>query len=172
MEAGYVQVYTGNGKGKTTAALGLALRGAGAGKKVYIAQFVKGMHYAELDALKRLSPDIIIKQYGLDCFIEISPTEKDIEAARAGLKEIATIIHEGQYDIVILDEVCIALHFKLFALEELLGIVKNRPQAMEIVLTGRYCPQELLDFADLVTEMKEVKHYYQKGVKARKGIEF
>jgi len=122
---GYIHLYTGNGKGKTTAALGLALRSVGAGKRVFIAQFVKGMHYAELDALKRF-PEIELKQYGLDCFIENQPTENDIQAARQGLIEVKSIIKNYQYDIVILDEVCIALYYHLFETEELIAVLENK----------------------------------------------
>ncbi len=169
--AGFIHLYTGNGKGKTTAAFGLALRAAGAGMHIFIAQFVKGMHYAELDAIKRF-PEIELKQYGLDCFIENEPTEKDIQAARKGFDEVADIILKNQYDMVILDEVCIALYYHLFETEELLAVLNTKPEAMEIILTGRYAPPELFEIADLVTEMKEIKHYYAKGVKARTGIEF
>jgi cob(I)alamin adenosyltransferase len=168
---GYIHLYTGYGKGKTTAALGLAIRAVGAGKKIFIAQFVKGMHYAELDALKRF-PEIELKQYGLDCFIENQPMEADIAAARKGLEEVTAIILGNQYDMVILDEVSIALYYHLFETPELTGILHKKPEAMEIILTGRYAPPELFEIADLVTEMKEIKHYYTKGVLARKGIEF
>ena len=168
---GYIHLYTGNGKGKTTAALGLALRAAGAGKKVFIAQFVKGMHYAELDALKRF-PEIELKQYGLECFIVNQPTREDILAARKGLEEVTVLIQENQYDVVILDEVCIAVYYHLFETEELLPVLKNKPEPLEILLTGRYAPPELFEVADLVTEMSEIKHYFNKGIKARKGIEF
>ncbi|HAH59818.1 MAG: cob(I)yrinic acid a,c-diamide adenosyltransferase [Lentimicrobiaceae bacterium] len=168
---GYIHLYTGNGKGKTTAAFGLALRAAGAGKRVFIAQFVKGMHYAEIDAIKRL-PEIELKQYGLDCFIVNEPTQHDIEAARKGLKEISLIIAENKTDLLILDEICIALHYHLFDIEEVVALLKNKPQEMEIVMTGRYAPPELYEMADLVTEMTEIKHYYNQGVEARKGIEF
>ncbi len=168
---GYVHLYTGNGKGKTTAAIGLALRAAGAGKKVFIAQFVKGMHYSELDALKRF-PEIEIRQYGLDCFIKNEPTQKDIDAARTGLAEVTKVIAENSFDILILDEICIALYYHLFEEEEVVNLLKSRPKEMEIVLTGRYAPQSLYEIADLVTEMKEIKHYYNDGVEARKGIEF
>lgn len=167
----YIHLYTGNGKGKTTAALGLALRAAGAGEKVFIAQFVKGMHYAERDALKRF-PEIELKQYGLDCFIENQPTEKDIQAACNGLEEVSCIISGNQSDVLILDEVCIALYYHLFEGEELITVLNAKPEAMEVVLTGRYAPPELFEIADLVSEMKEIKHYYTKCVQARKGIEF
>ncbi|MDD3568503.1 MAG: cob(I)yrinic acid a,c-diamide adenosyltransferase [Bacteroidales bacterium] len=170
-EKGYIQLYTGNGKGKTTAAIGLAIRTVGAGKRVFIGQFVKGMHYAELDALKRF-PEIEVRQFGLDCFIKNEPTQKDIDAARKGLEAVKLIIDENIFDVVILDEICIALYYKLFTIDEVLSILKTKPEAMEIVLTGRYAPDRLVDFADLVTRMEEVKHYYNKGVEARKGIEF
>lgn len=168
---GYIHIYTGNGKGKTTAALGLALRASGAGKRIYIAQFVKGMFYSELEAVKRI-PEIEIKQYGLDCFIVKKPTIKDIQSARAGLAEISEIIKAGKYDIVILDEACIAIYYNLFSTDELIQILKQKPDEMEIIITGRYAPPELISNADLVTEMMEIKHYYQNGIEARKGIEF
>lgn len=168
---GYIHLYTGNGKGKTTAALGLALRAAGAGKKIFIGQFVKGMHYSELDALERF-PEIQVMQYGLDCFITNQPTQKDIDAARKGLEEVSLIIKENKFDIVILDEICIALHFRLFDPEEVISLIKNKPESMEIVMTGRYAPRELVEVADLVTEMREIKHYYFRNILARKGIEY
>lgn len=169
--SGYIHLYTGNGKGKTTAALGLALRAAGAGKRIFIAQFVKGMHYAELDALTRF-PEIELKQYGLDCFIVNEPTQKDIDAAREGLTEVTAIIADKKFDIVILDEICIALHYHLFETDEVVNVLNTRPENLEIVMTGRYAPPELYDVANLVTEMTEIKHYYSKGIEARKGIEF
>jgi len=169
---GYTQIYTGNGKGKTTAAFGLALRAVGAGKKVFIAQFVKGMKYSEINAVEKCFPEITIKQYGLSCFIVNVPTEKDIEAARKGLKETSRVIASGKYEVVILDEVCIATYYNLFTVNELIEVLKTKPESTEIIITGRYAAKELIEVADLVTEMKEVKHYYTKGVEARKGIEF
>jgi cob(I)alamin adenosyltransferase len=168
---GYIHLYTGNGKGKTTAAFGLALRAVGAGKRVFIAQFVKGMHYAEMDAIERFA-EIELKQYGLDCFIVNKPTQDDIDAARAGLAEVSQIIAKNKADLLILDEICIALHYHLFDIEEVVALLKNKPEEMEIVMTGRYAPPELYEMADLVTEMTEIKHYYNQGVEARKGIEF
>ncbi len=169
---GYIHVYTGDGKGKTTAAIGLAIRALGAGKRVFFAQFVKGMEYAEHKILDTLSPRITLKQYGLDCFIEKEPTANDIEAARKGLHEVADIIRSGKYGLVVLDEANIALFYNLFSVEELLAVINDRPEGVEIVVTGRKAPDELLKAADLVTEMQEIKHYYQKGIEARKGIEF
>ncbi len=168
----YIHIYTGNGKGKTTAAFGLALRAAGAGMKVFIGQFVKGKTYNENVAITRYLKNIRVKQYGLGCFIVNTPTEGDIKAARKGLDEMSKIINNGKYDLVIMDEVNIALYYKLIDIEDLLEIIKNKPEHVELVLTGRYAPQELIDKADLVTEMKEIKHYYKKGIEARKGIEY
>jgi len=170
MEKGYIQVYTGNGKGKTTAALGLSVRAVCAGKKVFFAQFVKGMKYSELDVVKYL-PRITIKQFGRNCFIYNQPTAEDIEAAKIGLRECEEILSSGEYDLVVLDEINIALYYKLFPLERVLAMLDNRHEKTEVVLTGRYAPQELIDKADLVTEMREIKHYYTKGVPAREGIE-
>ena len=169
---GRIHVYTGNGKGKTTAAFGLALRAVGAGLKVFIGQFVKGKTYNENVAIARHLKNVTVKQYGLGCFIVNSPTEDDIKAARKGLDEMRKIIQKGKYDMVIMDEVNIALYYKLIDIEDLLEIIKNKPEYVELVLTGRYAPQELIDKADLVTEMKEIKHYYRKGIEARKGIEY
>ena len=169
---GYVHVYTGNGKGKTTAALGLALRASGAGLKVFIGQFIKGQAYSELELIARDLKNISVKQYGLGCFIVDTPTIKDREAARKGFDEIQQIIKNGKYDLLILDEVNIALYYKLIELDELLALIRGKPPGLELVLTGRYAAEEIIAAADLVTEMKEVKHYYQKGIEARKGIEF
>jgi cob(I)alamin adenosyltransferase len=169
---GYIQVYTGNGKGKTTAAFGLALRAVGAGKKVFFAQFIKGRTYSEIEAVKKFVPDITIKQYGLGCFIVEKPTEADIQAARKGLSEVADNLKSEKYDMVVLDEANIALYYQLFSIDEFLDVLKNKNLETEVVVTGRYAPPELIEMADLVTEMKEVKHYYNKGIEARKGIEF
>jgi len=169
---GYIHVYTGNGKGKTTAAFGLALRAEGAGLKVFIGQFVKGKTYNENIAIARYLKNITVKQYGLGCFIVNTPTEDDIKAAGEGLDEMRKIIQNGKHDLVIMDEVNIALYYKLFDISKLIEIMKGRPDHVELVLTGRYAPQELIDKADLVTEMKEIKHYYRKGIEARNGIEY
>ena len=169
---GYIHVYTGNGKGKTTAALGLALRAVGAGKKVYFAQFVKGKIYSEIDAINRYIPEITVKQYGRGCFIVNKPTLEDIQAAKEGLEEVGAVIRSGKYDVVVLDEATIALHYKLFSVEELIAVLQEKHEETEIAITGRYAPEELIEIADLVTEMKEIKHYYTKGISARKGIEY
>jgi len=169
---GYIHLYTGNGKGKTTAAFGLALRSAGAGKKVFFAQFVKGQIYSEIDAVKEFLPHITVKQYGLECFIINSPKKEDILAARKGLDEVADLMRSGEYDLIVLDEACIALMYGLFDNEELIDILLSKKEETEVIITGRYAPPDLIDIADLVTEMKEIKHYYKKGVEARKGIEY
>ncbi|NLH28699.1 MAG: cob(I)yrinic acid a,c-diamide adenosyltransferase [Bacteroidales bacterium] len=169
---GYIHVYTGNGKGKTTAVLGLALRAVGAGKKVYFAQFVKGKIYSEIDAINRYIPEITVKQYGRGCFIVNEPTLEDIQAAKEGLEEVGAVIRSGKYDVVVLDEATIALHYKLFSVEELIAVLQEKREETEIAITGRYAPEELIEIADLVTEMKEIKHYYTKGISARKGIEY
>jgi cob(I)alamin adenosyltransferase len=168
---GYIQVYTGDGKGKTTAVLGLALRAAGAGLNVYIAQFVKGIKYSELDALKTLSDRITLKQYGRGCFITGTPEEEDIRMAQQGLKEVREIMLSGRYQVVVLDEANIATHLNLFSVKDLLDLVRSKPDHIELVITGRYADPEIVETADLVTEMKEIKHYYKDGVLAREGIE-
>ncbi len=169
---GQIQIYTGNGKGKTTAAMGLSIRAIGAGKKVFFAQFVKSQIYSEISFCNKYLPNIKTRQYGRDCFIYKDPTQEDIDAALAGLKEVSEIIESGKYDLIVLDEANIALYYNLFSVGELIGVIKNKPKSTEIVITGRYAPPELIEIADLVTEMKEVKHYYQQGVEAREGIEF
>ena len=168
---GYIQVYTGNGKGKTTAALGLTLRAVGAGKKVFFAQFVKGQVYSEVKAIQDYLPSVVIRQYGLDCFIINDPAQADIDMARKGFDEVSRIILSGEYDVVVLDEANIAIYYNLFTADELISLLKKKPEETEILITGRYAPSGLIEFADLVTEMKEIKHYYVRGVEARIGIE-
>jgi cob(I)alamin adenosyltransferase len=170
---GYVHVYTGNCKGKTTAALGLAFRAMGRGLKTYIGQFMKGQFYGELKAAEMVHPYINIEQYAKDNFIHVKETlqEDDIRMAREGLNKVITAMLSGEYDIVVLDEIITSYYFKLITIEEMLGIIRSKPDGVELVFTGRYAPPELVAAADLVTEMKEVKHYYQKNVLARDGIE-
>ena len=166
-----IQVYTGNGKGKTTAALGLAIRAAGSGLQVYIGQFVKGKKYGELKALKKIK-NIKVEQLGSTCFIKKAPTKKDIALAKNGLEKIRKIISQRIYHMVILDEINIALRLELLALEDVISLIRKTPKKIELVLTGRYAHPEILKIADLVSEIKERKHYFKKGVKARKGIEY
>lgn len=167
----YVHVYTGNGKGKTTAALGLALRALGHGMRVYIAQFLKGMDYGELHSL-RFFPNVTLERFGRPKFVHGKPDEEDMKLALHGLNRCREAISSGEYDVVILDEANIAVHLGLFSVQDLLDVISKRHERTEVILTGRYAPKELIDAADLVTEMVEVKHYYTKGVQARKGIEF
>lgn len=168
---GNIQVYTGNGKGKTTAALGLAIQAAGIGLKVFIAQFNKRGDYSEIKALKRFSDLITVEQYGLGRFINNKPFPKDIEAARKGLKKVKDIISVGEHKVVILDEANVAVKNGLFSVQDLLGVMLAKPDHVKLVITGRGASSRIIENADQVIEMKEVKHYYQEGIKARVGIE-
>jgi cob(I)alamin adenosyltransferase len=168
---GYVHVYTGDGKGKTTAALGLSIRAAGAGLKVFIAQFIKNGNYSEIKALKRYSDLITVEQFGTGRLVKGKPNSKDIEGARKGLEKVKSVVSSGNYKMVILDEANVAVKLGLFSAEDLLNIIADKPEDVEIVITGRNADQKVIEKADLVTEMKEIKHYFQKGVKARVGIE-
>ncbi|MBU5485607.1 cob(I)yrinic acid a,c-diamide adenosyltransferase [Clostridium sp. MSJ-11] len=167
---GYIQVYTGNGKGKTTASLGLSLRAVCAGKKVFFGQFTKGMKYSELEAVKIL-PNFEMEQFGRNAFIFGKPTKADIEEAKKGLKRAEEVLTCGDYDVVVLDEINIALFYELFTVQEVLELIEKKAEKTELILTGRYAPQEIIDRADLVTEMREIKHYYTQGVPCRVGIE-
>lgn len=171
MEKGYIQVYTGDGKGKTTAALGLALRAAGAGLKVYIAQFVKKGEYSEIRALARFSDRIVLDQFGTGRFIRAKPGAEDMEAARRGLAAVREAMLSGKYDVVILEEANVAHGLGVVSENELLELVEAKPEGVEMVFTGRGGAPAVLDRADLVTEMKAVRHYFEKGVGARTGIE-
>lgn len=171
MRKGYIQVYTGTGKGKTTAALGLAIRAAGAGHRVYFAQFVKKRVCSEHKALGRFSDLITVEQFGTGFLKGRERTQEEMEAARIGLDKIALAISSSAYDVVILDEINVAVHAGLVDADRLLGILDAKPPLVEIVLTGRYADPRIVGKADLVTEMREIKHYMQKGVKARTGIE-
>jgi cob(I)alamin adenosyltransferase len=167
----YFHVYTGDGKGKTTAALGLALRAAGAGWNVFIGQFAKGQATSEIDALRRFDDRITIRQFGRETLIDPRPEDFDINLAEIGLAECAAAISSGRYRLVILDEANTAAAMHLLNLQKLLNLIDSRPEGVELVLTGRWAPPEILDRADLITEMREIKHYYRQGVPARIGIE-
>lgn len=171
---GYIQVYTGDGKGKTTASLGLALRAAGNGMKIYIAQFMKNFDYSEIKALRKFLPNHVeIQQFGLPEFHTSGDivTEKERNAALEGIEAVKKAIDSGNYDIIILDEINILLYFKIIEMKTVLDILDSKPPDMEFILTGRNAPKEIIDRAHLVTEMKEIKHYYTQNVPARLGIE-
>ncbi|MGI6656045.1 MAG: cob(I)yrinic acid a,c-diamide adenosyltransferase [Desulfobulbus sp.] len=169
---GYVQVYTGDGKGKTTAALGLALRAAGAGLRVYIGQLIKNAEYSELRSLERLADQITVQRFGRGCFLLTEPTPEDREAARAGLEGLTRAMTSGQYQVVIADEANVAVALGLLTEQDLIDLIDSRPPGVELVLTGRGAPAGVIARADLVTEMRAVKHYYEdQGCTARKGIE-
>jgi cob(I)alamin adenosyltransferase len=171
---GLVQIYTGNGKGKTTASIGQAVRSLGHGRKVCMLQFMKGDEkYGELQAVRKYCPDFVIEQCGLESFVDKkNPSKEDISLAQKGLEKAKEIILEGKCDLIILDEINVALDFKLVKLTEVVELLCMRPHNLDLILTGRYCPKELYAYADLVSEIQEVKHHYQVGVDAREGIEY
>jgi cob(I)alamin adenosyltransferase len=168
---GYVHVYTGNGKGKTTAAIGLAVRAVGAGWRVFFAQFLKAGVYSEHKALARFTDRLTIKSYGRAGYIREEPEEEDRRLAQEALEEIREVIASGRHGLVVLDEANVAVHYRLVSVEQLLDLIGGRPAGVEVVVTGRYADPRLLERADLVTEMREIKHYYHQGVTARLGVE-
>jgi cob(I)alamin adenosyltransferase len=170
-KARYIHVYTGDGKGKTTAALGLTLRAVGAGWKVLFAQFLKHGEYSEIKALKRLGDQVTIRQYGSGWFIKGKPSMEEIKTAQAGLGEIIQVMKERKYDLIVLDEINVAVHFGLIPVENVINLLERRPQDVELVFTGRWAPKEITERADLVTEARMIKHYFNKGILAREGIE-
>jgi cob(I)alamin adenosyltransferase len=170
---GLIQVYTGDGRGKTTAALGQAMRAAGHGFKVYIVQFMKGWpYYGEVKTVGQ-HPDITIKQFGRPDFVDRdNPDPVDIQMAREALDHGREVVMSGEYDLVILDEVNVALEWKLIELQEVLSLMEEKPEEVELILTGRYAHPEVIARADQVTEMREIKHPYHKGVVGRRGIDY
>ena len=168
---GFVQVYTGDGKGKTTAALGLALRAAGAGLRVYFGQFIKNADYSEIKALARFADCITVRQFGRGCFLLTEPAPEDRAAARRALEGLSEALVSGDYDLVIADEANVAVALGLIEPDDLVTLIDQRPEQVELVLTGRGAPDAVLARADLVTEMRCVRHYYDRGVLARQGIE-
>ncbi len=168
---GYVQLYTGNGKGKTTAAVGLAVRAAGAGLRVFFAQFIKQGHYSEIEGLAAFGDRIVCRQYGRGRWIRGQAHESDIVLAKRGLDEVAKVVRSGAYEVVILDEVLMATWLRMLDVDEVISLIDGKPECVELVLTGRGADARLVERADLVTEMQEVKHYYKRGVLAREGIE-
>ncbi|MGB3339975.1 MAG: cob(I)yrinic acid a,c-diamide adenosyltransferase [bacterium] len=168
-----IQIYTGNGKGKTTAALGLALRAVGHGLNVIMIQFMKGkINYGELEAAKYL-PGLVIEQYGRPDFVNPeNPAEEDIQFAHDALARAREVIRKKKFDMIILDEINVAVAYGLIPVHEVIELLKRTPRRKELILTGRYMPDEFINYADLISEVKEVKHHFHKGTSARKGIEF
>ena len=188
LERGLIHVYTGDGKGKTTAALGLALRAAGCGFCTYVCQFLKGQEYGELKAARwleagavaqRQRPPITIERFGQPTFVRLSAdgtgttaSEEDVRLAREGLAAARRAMEGGQYELMVLDEINVALYFQLLTVQEVLEVIDQKPEGVELVLTGRRVPDEILARADYITEMREVRHPYRRGIRARRGIEF
>jgi cob(I)alamin adenosyltransferase len=169
---GCVQVYTGNGKGKSTAALGLILRAVGAGLKVFYGQFVKDQEYSEISVIKeRFSDEVMFKSFGKGCFIDRNPTEQDKLSAEQGLKVCLEAMLSEQFDVIILDEINIAIRYDLLKVKDVCDFIEDRPERVELILTGRSADPAVLKKADLITEMDPVRHYYDHGVLAREGIE-
>ncbi len=167
---GYIQIYTGNGKGKTTASLGLAVRAAGAGLQVFIVQFMKKGDYSEITALEKFQ-NITVEQYGAGKFVKGKPSESEKAACKKGYSRLCGILEAGKHDLIIAEEANVASMCGLLTEEELLHLADIKPEHVELVFTGRGAPASLVDRADLVTEMTEIKHYYSQGVVARVGIE-
>lgn len=173
LNRGFVQIYTGNGKGKTTAAIGQAVRAAGRGFKTYFLMLMKEFPYSEVNALSSLKDFVTIEQVGKDDYVyrKELPPQEEIDKAKLALEKAKKKMLCGEYDIIVLDEVLVATYFQLISVDDILPLINEKPFEVELILTGRYCLKELIDKADLVTEMKEVKHYYEKGILARRGIE-
>lgn len=173
MKKGLIQVYTGAGKGKTTAAIGQAMRACGHGLKVIMIQFMKGkIDYGELKVAESL-PNFSIEQYGLPTFVEKgNPSEEDLRLAAEGFDRARQTVQSEEFDLVVLDEINVAVDYGLIALEDVLKLMQEKPQTVELILTGRYAHPRIAKMADLVTEMVDIKHHYEKNVQAREGIEY
>ena len=173
LEKGFIQVYTGNGKGKTTAAIGQAVRAAGFGLRTYFVMLMKEFPYNEVKSLEKLKDFITIVQVGKDDFVykKVPPPESEKGKIKDALAAAKVKMLSSEYDLIVLDEIFVSIYFGLIEKEDVIEFLSDKPQSVELILTGRYCPQEIIDKADLVTEMTEVKHYYEKGVLSRRGIE-
>ena len=172
MDKGYIHVYTGNGKGKTTSAIGLGVRAAGAGKKVHMIQFMKGRRYSEIDGLEHVS-QFTVSQHGRDEFVNKEhPEQIDIDMAQEGFETAKKLVTSNKYDMIILDEINVAIDYNLLTIEDVMELIKNKPTRLELVLTGRYATPALVQQADYVSEVLEIKHPYQQGVLGRKGVDF
>jgi cob(I)alamin adenosyltransferase len=172
LEKGFIHVYTGNGKGKTTAAIGLGVRATGEGLKVYMIQFMKGRRYSEIDALDHIQ-NFTVVQFGRDEFVlKENPEQIDIDLARKGFEQAKKIINKGEHDVVILDEINVAVDYNLIPLNDVLQLLEEKPKKVELILTGRYASPEVVKQADIVSEILEIKHHYQNGIESRKGIDW
>ena len=175
-EDGLVIVYTGGGKGKTTAALGMALRAVGYGHKVCMIQFIKGSwHYGEMDSSKKLAPEFELVAIGkgfVGILDDTSPKEDHEKYAEEAIKICKDKILSDKYDLIILDEINYAVNLGLINIKSVMDLIKLKPKKLDLVLTGNHAKEEVLKLADLVTEMKEIKHPFQSGIKAKKGIDF
>ena len=172
LEKGFIHVYTGNGKGKTTAAIGLGVRATGEGLKVYMIQFMKGRRYSEIDALDHIQ-NFTVVQFGRDEFVsKKNPEQIDIDLARKGFEQAKKIINNGEHDVVILDEINVAVDYNLIPLNDVLQLLEEKPKKVELILTGRYASPEVVKQADIVSEILEIKHPYQNGIESRKGIDW
>ena len=170
LDKGYVQVYTGNGKGKTTASLGVQLRMLCNGGKVFMGQFMKGQGSSETKAMEKF-PNYTIEEFGLPKFVMNKASEEDIANAKKGFERMKEVLLSGEYDLVVFDEINSTLFYGMLDVDDVIDLLKQKPEKTEVILTGRSANEKIIEFADLVTEMKEIKHYYQIGVQARKGIE-
>ena len=172
LKKGFIHVYTGNGKGKTTAAIGVGIRATGEGLKVIMIQFMKGRRYSEIDALQHIK-NFTVVQFGRDEFVSKEKLDQiDIDLAQKGLLYTKDVVQNGLYDLVILDEINVAVDFHLISLEDLITLIAMKPETVELVLTGRYASPEIIKHADIVSEILEIKHPYQTGVQSRKGIDW
>ncbi|CAB1261782.1 cob(I)yrinic acid a,c-diamide adenosyltransferase [Clostridium sp. WLY-B-L2] len=170
---GLVMVITGNGKGKTTSAFGQALRAIGHGYKVCVIQFMKGRKYGEIMAVEKYIPDITIIQSGLDSFVmKDNPAPIDIDLAKQGFKKAQEIVKSKKYDLVILDEINVAVNFNLISEQEVIDLIKQKPLEVNLLLTGRYASDKIEEAADMVSDIAEVKHHYNAGIKGQAGIEY
>jgi len=172
LKEGYIQIYTGNGKGKTTASLGVALRILGAGGRVFYAQFIKGKKLSsEFNILQKFNDSFVYKSFGRGRFIKGKPSQEDIALAVEGLKACTEALSTGEYDLVVMDELNGAVKCGLLNIQDVMTAIKKKESKTELIITGRNAPQELIESASLITEMKQIKHYFEQGVTARTGIE-
>lgn len=168
---GYTQIYTGDGKGKTTAALGIVVRATGAGLRVYFGQFLKSRKSSEIRTLEKRFPDVTVETFGSGRFVKGKPSAKEIAAAGNGLEKVRRALLSRSYDVVIADEINVAVALGMLGVKELGALILDKPDSVELILTGRSAEKRLCRLADLVSEVRNVKHYYSRGIPARKGIE-